>query len=328
MKSHVTKKEGKLLEELRKGDYSRDKCIQIWNDLRNGFINRVPLNFWKKHNHRVYITEEFVKEYQEENPDRYPGVENFKENKLRSLMRYCSNSPFIAFQEAGFMDKDSENYDPKLDEVPWMVLDKLPQRYWDKTKNVRKAVDFLAENIDKEVIKLEEPDFRENNLFGLLSAYNGSPIDIIRKAEYKIDELDRNKVPLGKGGYWSKKVNIIKHTIRLVEKSDKPFTEIKAKDFKDNGLGRLLNKLENSPSKALNNAGYEFDILDLPRVPVNHWKNSNNRKGAVRDFVKELDKPIEEIRHSDFRNSRLSGLIASHYKDHYKDALIEAGLLN
>ena len=80
--------------------------------------------------------------------------------------------------------------------------------------------------------------------------------------------------------------------------------------------------------KALKEAGYEFDVLDLHQVPHRYWSKKKNRVEAIKDLVKKSGKSPEEIKYSDFRGSRLKGLLVAHYNDRYKKALQEADLLS
>ncbi len=252
-RKRVTKKEAQLLKQLR--GYDKDECIEIWNDRRRGVRHKVPRGFWEQYNHRKYVVEAFVKEYQEKNPGEYPDEREFNKNKLSGLLsNHYSNSPWQAFAEGGFTDKSSKNYDLKLDETPWLVLN-IPKGYWENSTNVKKAVDWLAEKISKEITQLKDDDFIKNDLHGLHKAYAGSPILIIRKAGYEIKELERDKVSQR---YWADENNRIQATTELASIIQKSGETMRKKDFDNNRLGGIavyFHRKGKTYRKALQEAG-------------------------------------------------------------------------
>lgn len=321
IRKHVTKSEEELLKQLR--GYDKDECIEIWNSVKCGALKKFPRNFWQNYDHRKQILEDFVKTYRKNNNGGYPQNTEFIKNRLRGLLKFYGGSSLSALVEAGFTNRESENYDALLDETPWLIMARLPQRYWDDGTNVRKAVDWLAKVTTKEATKLLQDDFKENYLSGLLDSYSSSPVTIIRRAGYEVKELERSQVTKN---YWVR-ANITNHIRKLVEELGKPVSKITAQDFANAGLGGMLVKLGNSPTVALQEAGYEFDLTDCLKVPHNYWNNKENRAKAIRTFVSETGKSIGELKWEDFRRGKISGLVSHYYNGSYKRALREAGLL-
>jgi len=237
LEDHITKSERELLKQIRK-EYTREDCINMWEKSKGNLIKKVPGGFWENRNHRAYVIEEFVRQYQREHPGEYPIAKEFYSNRLSGVLRYYKSSPMHAFADAGFTDKESDIYDPILAETPWLVLTQPPLGYWREQANVKKAVDWLAKKTNKEVAALESSDFTDNKLAGLLrEVYKGSPIAVIRAAGYDLRDLDRGIVPQN---YWKNKDNRVKALREFADNIQKPAEAITQKDFKNGRLAGLL----------------------------------------------------------------------------------------
>ena len=319
MRTHkrVTNKEAKLLKQLR--GYDKDECIEIWDGLKANAIRQVPPFFWQKLNHRKYIVEAFIEQYQETHPGRYPTERDFIKNKLSGLLQiYYDNSPLLALIETGFTDKKSKYYDLRLEETPWLVLGAVPRNYWGEKSNAKKAVDWLSQKTGRNVTELESDNFEENSLYGLLKHYNYSPINIIKAAGYEVEEMQRN---MTSQRYWENPENRIKAVKDLVKKLDKSPIEVTWKDFLNNGISGLLEYYD-SHKEALAEAGF---ACERKRKPTNYWANVSNRINATKDLAATLEKPVEEIKKSDFICAGLAAILP--YCSGHREALQEAGLL-
>ncbi len=285
MKGSIRAKERNLLGRIAE-IYSRDGCIQIWHELMSGERLRAPRNkadggFWEKYNHRKYVIEAFVEEFQKKNSDlekivklgeikyhihTYPEVGDFRGAKLSGLFsKYYGSSPLEAFIEAGFTNPKSENYDRALTEVPWLVLGQLPIGYWQRNKgNVAKAVTWLLEVLNKSPQELQAEDFKSYSLHGLLQANGFSVLKILQRAGYKIKGEDMVNAPKR---YWRIKAHVAQAVDDVLEATGKKSEQLILRDFEDCGYSGLLRHHRHSTIRLLR-AMYGPDVkFNLRHTP-------------------------------------------------------------
>jgi hypothetical protein len=191
----------------------------------------------------------------------------------------------------------------------------VPYGYWGSKENRIAAVKSLAEKCGNE---LTRKDFHENRLEGLLQR-SGGIVAALQDAGFisEFPWLSHLRVP---PGYWNEKENRIRAVRWLIKKA----RNLKADDFKDNGLVGLLKHYEGSPTKALEDAGLSVEKPWLTRhMPKRYWNNRENRIAATKELVKDLGK--ENVNGYDFEKHGLSGMLNGHYHGSPIAALIDAG---
>lgn len=125
-------------------------------------------------------------------------------------------------------------------------------------------------------------------------------------------------------GYWKIEANRVGAIRGLVNKLEKPPSEVTRKDFEDNGLwGLLVHYYSSSPFRALKEAGYDIKEWERGQTVKFFWKKRENRVKAIKDFVEKLGKPPTQITYKDFKDNGLGGVF-DYYGSPYK-ALKDAG---
>lgn len=126
-------------------------------------------------------------------------------------------------------------------------------------------------------------------------------------------------------GYWKSTKNRIKETRALVKSLGKPISEVRANDFRNNGLNGLVCRTKGY-RRALIEAGFNVPMHRWVTVkPANFWKSPERRIEAVRQMVSNIRKPIKEINRQDFIDANLNGLFSMYYSSSPHAALKDAG---
>ncbi len=296
----ISKSEEKLLKKIRGYQvYSREQCIQIWQEVKRGerTFQIGPFGgLFQKHEHRQYITEALVEKYRNEHkskkrredleeilgkeeagtkfevyevkPDSlYPTARYFGKYKLHSLLKYTDRSPYHLFVEAGFTDPKSENFDPVLAETPWLRLACVPRRYWKNKNNRIKAIEWLVDKCRRNGKEYPEAkDFQKNRLGGLL----------------------------------------------ILCSKESPYAALVEAGF------------TNPESKRYDPVLADTPWLIIEKMPSNYWNKRQNRIKSTRLLVKNLKKPVSQIKEDDFITNHLSWLGTYCSNSPFK-ALEEAG---
>jgi hypothetical protein len=276
MVSHISKSEKKILKKIKE-DYSRGRCVQIWNDVKSGLRKRFPRYFWEKHSHLQYLTEEFIKEFQKElKTKQYPNTRDFRKYKLRGLIGAFENSTYITLTSTGFTDSFSDNYDPVLVESPWSVLDSVTRNYWTKKENRIKATTWLVEKLNKPITDIMYTDFIDNDIATLIKHYTKDVYKALNEAGYDVLPWEMKGTA---HDFFDKKKNRLKATKWLVKKLSKPLKNITQNDFRSKGLRSLIERHGCSPYKTLKEAYPQLEERGMHKKPHGYWK---------RNFEKEL----------------------------------------
>jgi hypothetical protein len=338
-KGRLGGREERNLRERIAEVYSRDECVGIWYELRDGTRKRAPWNkrdggFWEKYNHRKYVVQAFVGEFQEEHTERtelvgkheyrirpYPWLEEFYDAKLGGLItRYYGSSPLAAFVETGFTTPRTKFYDSALAEAPWLVLDRLPQRFWKNPHNMARVVNWLLDALDKAPEELQAADFIDNGLYGPLKVNDWSPAKVLRKAGHEVKDGDMSTAP---HNYWKAKANVVQTVEDVLAKTGKRPEQLIAQDFEELGYSGLLRYYDSSPIAILREAGYRMQAIDKIHVPRGTWQSKKQVRKALIRAAKAEGKQLEELNTSDIHRY-CSGVLAAHRS--VKAALRFAGL--
>jgi len=234
----LTSGERKLLNKVRSHErYSPEQCVQIWYEVRTGEREKFPRGFPQKEEHRIAINRALVGQYRKEHPGGYPGGRYFRKNKLNGLLcRHYGGSPYAAFIEAGFADPTTAVYDSRLAEVPWTVIEKMPNRFWRKSRSNKKAaVRWTAETTGKPVTELKAKDFLNKGTASVLGFYD-SIVAALQDADIKVDPFDMERVPRYT---WQQPKNVRRAADDVSEQTGRPRGELRGTDFEENGYVRI-----------------------------------------------------------------------------------------
>jgi len=188
--------------------------IEIWWERRRGERKKFSGGFLQNENHRRYLIQALVEECKRDGKE-YPTVVDFRTTKLAGLfVDYYKNSVFQALTEARFTYPESEYYDPALVVAPWIVLDKLPQGYWDIKSNRKKAMIWLIEQVG-DIKKITADSFSDYNLHGLFNKHGSDVLETLKDANRNLTELDVRKKPQG---YWQDENKIRENLDALANK--------------------------------------------------------------------------------------------------------------
>ncbi len=323
----LTKRDEKQLEEIRryqamqpKQTYTEAEAVETWYRVRQKVTHKFPRGFLKDYDNVRAVIKVFVKETRR-NKSRYPTIDDFKEAKLQGLLvNVYKGSPYRAFVGAGYTDPKSAVYDGELAEHPWTVIDKMPSRFWPSKENRVKAVKWLAEGSGKPVTELTQADFYDAGLAGPLLMNRGSPYKTLREAGYNIEPWEMHVAPKN---FWRKRENRVRAFRWMVDRVDKPVTEINKDDLVRFGMDEL-SVYYGSIFEAIEDAGYDIDPVDMHQVPRGFWMNRKNRMKYTRRLVESSDKPPTYITGNDFFEAGLRGLLFNVSNSPHK-ALLEAG---
>ena len=160
------------------------------------------------------------------------------------------------------------------------------------------AVKDLVKTLGEPVDKIRKRDFLEHNLSSLLNVYHGSVSRALLEAGFNRRKVKRES------GYWDITENRVTEIQRFVEELGKTPDDITKKDFRDYHLSMLFKY--GSLRTLLEEAGYSRTKNQRPR---GYWDSRENRIGAIKEFVKDMDKPFNEITKKDFIDYGLSSLL-------------------
>ena len=198
-------------------------------------LSRVPDDYWSDWNQvraiRWLVT--ITKRIQ----DRYPQTKDFNENGLSEILKIHNNAPFEAFEKAGYTDPASCVYDPVLDNAPWCIIEQLPNNYWNGIDNTKGGVDWSLDATGKQIAEISAEDFRAVKLGGLLNAYGGSTIKIIKEAGYDIRAEERAHVPKN---FSKDESNAHSAVTKAMEKTGKSAKQITRDDIREAGYRGVL----------------------------------------------------------------------------------------
>lgn len=274
----------------------RNALIEVGVNHQAGI--RKPKRYWLTKTNRIKETRALLRRLRK-HPSKI-NTKDFIDARLKSLIQHTKGHR-KALIEAGF------------DNVPKPFK---PRNYWKKRENRVKAIKELIQKLGKPSSKITSTDFMKNNLGGLLSEI-GSPF---RKAliEAGFNNPKEIRRPVG---YWMHEKNRIKATKQLVKNLRKDPMQITKQDFVDAGLICMT-----YITRGCRNALLEAGLLVTPRRPrkKGYWNIKNNRIKAVKDFVKKLGKPVNEITAQDFRNHGCN-IILKIFNGSPSAALLEAG---
>lgn len=315
---------GNLMAPLNEGGYTDKESKKFDPRLVNApwtVMHNVPCEYWKNADNRVKAVRWLVDACRERHGKKYPGCEDFNDNRLSGLfVHHYDSSPLTALEEAGYTDPTQENFDPVLDFAPWLVLGQMPQSYWHDAENRASATRWLVDIANKEPAEVIADDFKEYGLSGMLQEKSWSPYMALREAGFNVDESDMNELPRG---YWKVRKNRVAAVRRFVESSGKKPAEIIADDFDDAGLSGLMKHYKGSPIAALQEAGYRMRALDRPHVPRGTWQSPEHVREALIRVAKAEGKRLEDVTVIDVRR-HYKGLLTTHGS--FEVALRFAGL--
>ncbi len=165
----------------------------------------------------------------------------------------------------------------------------------------------------KKIKEITVKDFVENGLTTILRKYNLYALLKMVKPDLKPWEL--NRVP---NEYWNNPKNVkeaVEWLVNEMVKKGKKIEDISAQDFKDAGLGGLIQYVE--LYELIRIVKPDLKPWQLNQVPPGYWHNPENVKEAVEWLVEKKAKEgkrIEEISVQDFIDAGLSTLFNKHKK--------------
>ena len=228
--------------------------------------------------------------------------DDFYAHGLYGLMAKFNGSPYGALREAEIFPKDFK---------PWQMTNGVPKGYWDSKTNVKAAVEWLMQQMNKTYREMIREDFISNGLGGLLTKHNGSPYDVLKVAGVLPDDFQPWQMRSGAPqGYWDSKVNRAYAVKWLLKKTGKRPEEIKVQDFKKNGLLGLLLKNKGSPYLALRDAGITVKPFEMTKT--------NYALFSDQDWL-ALIKDVADK----YRSGQLSHLFAEDFYEHGSGAALK-----
>lgn len=331
----LTSGEEGQLEKIRqyqarqpKQNYTPEEAVEAWREVRQGTRKQFPKGSLQNQENRQQIIRTFTEEFKVKN-GRYPEKDEFYEAKLAGLMEYYNASPFAAFQDAGYATIGGPLFDVKLAHLPWTVLEKLPQNFWDGKWNRTRAIRWLTTITQrKEKRYPTQEDFENSGLCGLISGnYNGSPLEAFEEAGYTTESSKVYDKVLAETpwkvmqqlpkGFWDKETRA--RAVRLlVEETGKEVSELTQKDFIGDDLSRLLTRKNGSPHALLREAGYAVEKREMDFVPKGTWKDKRNTTEALRITSRVANKPIGEVTTRDMFAAGYSRVLKYHKMEELK----------
>ena len=174
--------------------------------------------------------------------------------------------------------------------------------YWQDRNNRIKAIKELVETLNKPLRKITKQDFLNHNLGTVLNIYKGSPKRALIDAGYDPGPMKHPK------GFWETKEHRIAAIERLMEISGKNSTQLRKKDFIDNGYSLLVKN--RTIEELMEEAGLPFERYQ--RNP-GYWQNKENRVREVKALVEKLGKNPSDITKNDFMDNGLSTILNTHH---------------
>ena len=127
-------------------------------------------------------------------------------------------------------------------------------------------------------------------------------------------------------GYWKDRKRRVEAVKWLVKKTGKEPSEISCKDFRSNDLTTIITEYyDDSPLKALNEAGYDLSPYEMRYKPYKFWTIKKNRIGAIKWLILKTGKKPRELTAKDFYLHHLAGLLFGQYDGSPYKAVKEAG---
>jgi hypothetical protein len=314
----LTKKDKDLLERIRTYEtYSDEQVKEMWGEVRRRERRKFPDGFLQKYQHRVALVRAFVDEYRKEHPGGYPKARDFRKNKLNFICEYYSGSPYEAFVEAGFANPENAVYDSRLAEAPWAVLETVPHHYWESEVNRIKATQNFVRTCGKNLTELAAEDFVRSGLSRILEHTDGF-YNALKEAGFDIQPWELTEVSQN---YFESLENRVKAIRWMVGELGKPITTISRDDFKESGLGGLIQKHYHNTVDALREAGYKIESLDMNYVPHGTWQNPKEVQRAVKLTAEKLGKSEKRVTRADLSICGYSGLFNTHKMSDVKDII-------
>jgi len=235
--------------------------------------------------------------------------------------------------------------DMGLESSMWRKKNKTDR--WDLKEDRVAATRWLMDVTGKKGEDLTTRDFSENGLFSLWMKYTPAECRNIsyegRKdygERYLMQFTSSEKRAAAEAGALDpdadayarrrKAVRYGKKEVRaalvrgLLERSGKRPEELRYIDFQNAGILYLLAAhYDNDLRKALKEAGFNVDRMDVAsRHPVGKWKAPEARIRVIRELLRRLGKPPNELTTTDIKEAGLAGLF--NYGGLH-DLLVEAG---
>ena len=113
-------------------------------------------------------------------------------------------------------------------------MTRRPAKYWQCKENRIKATKTLVTKLKKSLSAINHKDFKENGLRELILAIGGYQNALI-EAGFNVIKKKRFS-----SAYWTKQVNRIKETKKLIKMLGKHPSKITQEDFFNNGLNGLI----------------------------------------------------------------------------------------
>lgn len=316
------KRKLKEIKEYRRKKYfevSEEEAIQIWHEVRAGIRERFPNYFWSNVRHQQYVGRAFLDEYQKENPENFPTNKDFKENKLKSLLTYNNGSPYEIFKLCDLADPKSEYYNQEFAETPWVVIRKLPQRFWSNKENRIRATKWLAEiKLKKSPAELTQDDYYNNGFVAVVKNSDKIIFELIREAYPTLQMEDRKQHPFA---YWKDREKVDREFDKFMEKLGRvPVYS----DFQKHGKLGLLDDIQNFHGGLAN---YKMSKNLEGKKPWYYWEDKECRIEHIKSAVEAIGKPVEEITSEDLIEQNLGTLITNIYNGSAYSALKEADLV-
>lgn len=298
---------------------------------------------------------------------------DFDSNRLSGLFsEYFDSSPHLALVEAGYAYSIEESLEHaragnfQSEKIyPWEMR-KTPNIFdYGIAENRVAATKWLVvRKLGKDPRRLEWEDFNSNGLGGLICHhYGNSPYKALVEAGYaysiresrsharagafrraRLYPWQMNRTPCEFD--YEVRENRVAATRWLVWRTKKDPRRMECEDFNSNGLSGLISDYyENSPYKALLEAGYAYSLgeslahaktrkfrteklypWEMQRTPTEFdYEVQDSRISAIRWLPWKLRKKPREMLWRDFSLSCLSGLLRHYYKSSPYNALLDAG---
>ena len=257
-----------------------------------------------------------------------------------------------------FLGASPVRLDGLREELSELILKSAREEKTD-TKRMQEVLEEIQRNLER-VRKITKDDFINNGLGGLLiSHYKNSPHSALVEAGYAYSE-NEIKEHARTGEFGTDKIYPWEHNqtvhkfykkseIRvaaiewLIWRLKKDPKEINTDDFRNNGLGGLLNYYKGSPYLALVEADYAYSENEIKEqngqfgtdkiypwemtsAPNKFYHKKENRVAAVKWLTWKLNKEPREITRMDFIKNGLQGLLDRYDGSPY-EALLEASLV-
>jgi hypothetical protein len=211
---------------------------------------------------------------------------------------------------------------PQIEWQVWRFGD-LPGGFWMESKNQRKFLDWMAEDMNMKKVedwyRTMRGDFLKRGGGGLLDRYKGSPIDALKKIYNRTEwqEWRFNPVP---DGYWNRMENRRQYFDWMMDQLEmkrmEDWYEIKSSDISEMGGTELLNLYQGSLGISLKSIYPEWEWkpwIFAEDVPETFWHSFENQRKYMDWFAEESGVNLVEEWYGKDKNSIIkkggSGLI-------------------